>query len=196
MDLGRSTATFERRQRLVMQALPALVALISLAGCGGTTPPAERRAPHGAAIYALSVQHDSQMSESFRLVAMTIRIDERVVLEQNVDTPDGEGDAEVETPVCAFREMVQAGSHDVIVELLYRGRGHGLFSYLRQYQFRVRSTYVVDMPTNVYGVHIGSVGEEHGGATTPLEDRPSVRWTESVERSDPNAGCHPARSAG
>jgi len=163
--------------------------LLAIVGCGGSPPPVERRAPSGPAIYLLTVQHESQMSQSFRLVALTVIVDGRVVLQQNVDGEDG--DAEIEAPVCALREMVQAGSHEVRVELLYRGRGHGVFSYLSDYRFTVRSEHLVDVPPNAFGVHVKSIGEENGGATTPLEDRPSIRWVDAIEHEDPNAGCRP-----
>jgi hypothetical protein len=161
--------------------------LVALAGCGGSPPP-ERRTPAGPAIYALSVEHHNEMSASFRLVALTARIGSQVVFEQSVDTPDGEGDAEIVTPVCVYRGMVPAGTHALSLDLLYRGRGHGVFSYLRGYRFRVRSAHDADVSTDAFGVQVTSVGQERGGATTPLEDRPSVRWLD--ERMPSGGGCH------
>jgi hypothetical protein len=162
--------------------------VVALAGCGGT-PPVARRAPFGPAIYTLSVEHRSEMSASFRLVGLTVRAGSQVVFERNVDTPDGDGDAEIVTPICDYRGTVPAGTHALDVELVYRGRGSGVFSYLRGYRFRVRSAHDADVSTNDSGLRVISFGHEQGVATAPLEERPAVRWLDEPMSSA--GGCHP-----
>ena len=62
-----------------------------------------------------------------------------------------------------------------------------MFAYLKGYRFRVRSTYTFTVPEGRVST-LQVVGYEQGGPTTPLEERPAVRYIERVERqSRPDA---------
>ena len=66
------------------------------------------------------------------------------------------------------------------VNLEYRGDGYGIFSYLKGYRFRVRSSYSFSAPESK-AVSIRVVGFEKGGPTAPLEERPAIRYLERLE---------------
>jgi len=79
--------------------------------------------------------------------------------------------------------VLVAGEDAWIDTLTARGRGHGygVFAYLKGYRFKVRSTYTFAVPEGRIST-LYVVGYEKGGPTTPLEERPAVRYIERVER--------------
>jgi hypothetical protein len=79
-----------------------------------------------------------------------------------------------------YNGSIVPGEHTLTVNLEYRGHGYGVFSYLKGYRFKVRSNYTFAVPEGrVSTVHV--VGYEKGGPSTPLEERPAVRYIERVE---------------
>ena len=54
----------------------------------------------------------------------------------------------------------------------------GIFSYLRDYKFKVKSSYNL-WPRKGLVLHVHAY--EKGGPTTPLEERPAVRFETSIE---------------
>ena len=77
-----------------------------------------------------------------------------------------------------------------------QGNGYGVFSYLRGYRFEVRSSHSF---TAVEGktMQLQVVAYEKGGVTTPLEERPAVRYVEKVvsgvsESAQPASAAQPA----
>jgi hypothetical protein len=101
----------------------------------------------------------NEMSSSFELqqVAMTV---------------DGQ-------PLPFGAATLKGGSHDVNVEADYRGNGYGVFAYLKQYRFKARLRYRLELP-DARPRRIRCVGFEKGGPTTPLEERPQIRCETSV----------------
>lgn len=166
----------------------AFIVAAVLAGCGGTEPRRRPRLIFGPGTHILSIEHRDEMSETFRLVRLRVTVDGGEVY---VAGSDEDGAQTLPDATCVYRNAVSAGEHEVGVELLYRGRGHGVFSYLSGYRFAVRSTTRADVVQGSAVVHLVAAGVEEGGATAPLEDRPKVRFTTSLEETDTAAGCHP-----
>jgi hypothetical protein len=54
-----------------------------------------------------------------------------------------------------------------------------VFSYLRGYKFEVKSSHSFTI-TEGKTVELEAVAWEKGGVTTPLEQRPAVRYTEKI----------------
>jgi hypothetical protein len=98
--------------------------------------------------------------------------------------PDEEGTAgkaaraEPRKELPIFDVAVPAGAHELRVRLQYQGNGFGVFAYLKGYKFDVRSSHSIIAPPGELTV-VTVVGHEKGGVTTPLEERPAVRWIES-----------------
>ena len=61
------------------------------------------------------------------------------------------------------------------VLLKLRGHGEGVFSYLRGYSFEVKSTHSFKVPAGKT-LRLNIVAWERGGATTPLDQRPTLRF--------------------
>jgi hypothetical protein len=76
------------------------------------------------------------------------------------------------------------------VQLVYRGHGFGLFSYLEGYRFKVQSSYTFNAEPGK-AMTIKVVGFEKGGLTAELKDRPSVRYDVDVQREEAHRGAAP-----
>ena len=172
-------------ERVLAPLVATAIAGIACIGCGPGAPAPRSPGPFQRAF--LSVEHQNRMGRAFDLVRIRVQLDEGEVFV---------ADATREQPfpgrLCLHRASVAPGTHRLEVELLYRGHGYGVFAYLDQYRFPVESHTDVDVPSDALGVHVVSIGYENGGITTPIEDRPSIRFELHVERSDVLGGCPPA----
>jgi len=119
---------------------------------------------------------ENDMSSAFRLKRIVALYD-GAPLASKTDEHDQVGD---QKEVALFSDLVQPGDHTVQVLLEYQGNGYGIFSYLKGYKFEVRSSRSF---TAIEGktIQLRVVGFEQGGPTTPLEERPAVRYVEKVQ---------------
>jgi hypothetical protein len=90
-----------------------------------------------------------------------------------------------------YNELVQPGDHTLQFLIEYQGNGYGIFSYLKGYKFEIRSSRSF---TALEGktVSIRVIGWEQGGPTTPIEEKPAVRYTEKVTAGVGGMGAKPA----
>ncbi len=118
----------------------------------------------------------NDMSSAFRLRRIVALYD-GAPLATKTDERDQIGDQK-EIPL--YAELVQPGDHTVQVLLEYQGNGYGIFSYLKGYKFEVRSSRSF---TAIEGktLQLRIVGYEQGGPTTPLEERPAIRFVEKLQ---------------
>ena len=84
------------------------------------------------------------------------------------------------------------GEHVLQVLLQLRGEGVGDYTYLRGYRFEVKSSHQFRVPEN-RPISVEVVAWEKGGCTTPIEQRPAIRY---IERLGTPAAPTPAPSAG
>jgi hypothetical protein len=121
------------------------------------------------------VVFDNEMSNAFRLTRIVALYD-GAPLATKTDEKDQIGDMK-EVPL--YNELVQPGDHTLQFLIEYRGNGYGIFSYLKGYKFEIRSSRSF---TALEGktVAIRVIGYEQGGPTTPIEEKPAVRYTEKV----------------
>ena len=121
--------------------------------------------------------HENRMSQSYKLVRVVYALDGAPIFTK----ADEEGSLGDQEEFEVYNGSIVPGEHTVTVNLEYRGHGYGVFAYLKGYRFKVRSTYTFAVPEGrVSTLHV--VGYEKGGPTTPLEERPAVRYIERVER--------------
>lgn len=121
------------------------------------------------------VVFDNEMSNAFRLKRIVALYD-GAPLATKTDEKDQIGDMK-EVPL--YNELVQPGDHTLQFLIEYQGNGYGIFSYLKGYKFEIRSSRSF---TALEGktVAIRVIGYEQGGPTTPIEEKPAVRYTEKV----------------
>lgn len=121
------------------------------------------------------IAHENKMSSSFRLVRAVYALDGAPIYNK----ADEEGDLGEREQFDVYNGSIVPGEHTLTVNLEYRGDGGGVFTYLKGYRFKVRSSHTFTAPEGK-SVSIRVVGFERGGPTAPLEERPAVRFLERI----------------
>lgn len=67
------------------------------------------------------------------------------------------------------------GNYTLSVRLVYRGRGFGVFSYLKNYVFNVVGSYNFRVEDGRH-MEIRAIGFDQGGITSDLKERPKIRF--------------------
>jgi hypothetical protein len=124
----------------------------------------------------------NEMGGSFRLVKATFLLDGAPIFNKS----DEGGSLGEQGLINLFDGPVMPGDHTVSVVLHYRGHGYGIFSYLKGYSFKTRSSRTFTVNEGK-ALTLEVIGYEKGGITTPLEDRPDVRYKMSVADYDGDA---------
>ena len=120
--------------------------------------------------------HRNEMGSQFVLETVAYGLDGAPIFTK----VDANGDLDKREEFEIFNGRIVPGNHQVSVQMVYRGHGYGLFSYLEGYKFKVQSSYTFNAePGKVNTIKV--VGFEKGGIATDLKDRPSVRY--DIERS-------------
>lgn len=141
------------------------------AGCAPRAP-AELRGSDGVA-GRLLVTFEDGLSSTFLLVRAEIALDGVPLWTCH----DPERSLDAREPVLVHDGPVTTGGHRLTVSLEYRGRGLGVFSYLEGYTFRVAAEHAFGIPTTGT-LALRVAAWEQGDPTTPLEERPQVRFEE------------------
>jgi hypothetical protein len=121
------------------------------------------------------IQFHNDMSSAFKLVRALFVLDGAVQYNKSDDS--GALAEQKEIPI--FSGSIPPGDHTVQILLQFQGSGYGVFSYLKGYHFEARSSHSF---TAVEGktLTLQIVAYEKGGVTTPLEERPAVRFNEKI----------------
>jgi hypothetical protein len=121
------------------------------------------------------ITHENKMSGSYKLVKVVYALDGAPILNR----ADEEGGLSDKTEFDVYNGSIVPGEHTLTVNLEYRGHGYGIFSYLKGYRFKVRSSYSFSAPEGK-AVNVRVVGYEKGGPTAPLEERPGIMFQEKI----------------
>ncbi len=138
-----------------------------------------------------AISFRNEMGGSFRLVKATFLMDGAPIFNKS-DEAGSLSDQEI---LSLFDGPVMPGEHTLSVVLLYRGHGYGIFSYLSGYQFTTKSsrTFTINEGRQI---KLEVVGFEKGDATTPLEDRPDIRYIVTVVDDETKALQKDVKSKG
>lgn len=117
----------------------------------------------------------NELSNAFHLTGATFVLDGAVQYNKQDDT--GTLAEQKEIPI--FSGSVPPGDHTLQVVLKLRGHGYGVFSYLRGYKFNVPATHSFTV-TEGKAVRLEAIVWEKGDVTTPLEERPAIRWQQTL----------------
>lgn len=120
------------------------------------------------------IVHENQMSSSYKLVKAVYALDGAPIFNKA-----DEASLSDKTQFDVYNGSIVPGEHTLTVNLEYQGYGHGVFTYLKGYRFKVKSSYTFTVPEN-RSISLRAVGFEKGGPTAPLEERPAVRFVERV----------------
>jgi hypothetical protein len=145
-----------------------------------------------------SIIFQNDMSGAFRLTRALFVLDGAVQYNKQDDSGALSGQKQI--PI--FKGSISPGDHTLQVLLRLRGHGYGVFSYLRGYQFEVKQSHSFSV-TEGKEVDLDVIAWEKGGVTTPLEQRPAVRYLERLRdvpsptgEPEPEAEAAPAKSRG
>jgi hypothetical protein len=129
----------------------------------------------GGAGSRATIRFTNELSSAFRVTRVLVVLDGAV--QYNKTDQSGALAEQPEIPI--FNGSVPPGDHTLQVLINLQGHGYGVFSYLRGYRFEVRSSHSF---TAVEGktVNLQALAYEKGGVTTPLEERPAIRYVEKV----------------
>lgn len=121
------------------------------------------------------IRFSNELSDAFRVTRLLFVLDGAV----QYNKTDQSGVLSDQDLIPIFNGTIPPGDHTLQVLVNLQGHGYGVFSYLRGYRFEVRSSHSF---TAVEGktVNLDAVAYEKGGVTTPLEERPAIRYREKV----------------
>lgn len=134
------------------------------------------------------IRFTNEMSSAFRLVRALFVLDGAV--QYNKKDESGALAEQREIPI--FSGSITPGDHTLQTLVQLRGHGYGVFSYLRGYRFEVKSSHSFTV-TEGKTIRLEVVAWEKGGVTTPLEQRPAVRYVEKLASG--TSGAAPAAKA-
>lgn len=148
----------------------------------------------GGARAEISFRND--ISNAFRLTGAVFVLDGVVQYNKQDDSESGLLASQKVIPI--FSGAIPPGDHTLQVVLKLHGYGYGVFSYLRSYKFDVKSSHAFTI-TEGKTIGLEVIAWEKGDVTTPLEQRPAVRFTENLKAGmaseAPPAAAKPAASA-
>jgi hypothetical protein len=144
----------------------------------------------GGAGSRATIKFSNELSSAFKVTRLLIVLDGAV--QYNKTDQTGALSEQAEIPI--FNGSIPPGDHTVQLLMNLQGNGYGVFSYLRGYRFEVKSSHSF---TAVEGktVTVQAVGYEKGGVTTPLEERPAIRYVEKVQAGLVDTSPAPATTA-
>ncbi|WP_437523003.1 hypothetical protein WME79_33055 [Sorangium sp. So ce726] len=145
----------------------------------------------GGAGSRAAIRFNNELSSAFRVTRVLIVLDGAV----QYNKTDQSGALAEQSEIPIFNGSVPPGDHTLQVLVNLQGNGYGVFSYLRGYRFEVRSSHSF---TAVEGktINLQAVAFEKGGVTTPLEERPAVRFVEKIVSGLSDAPGQPSAAAG
>ncbi len=118
----------------------------------------------------------NEMGSSFKLRELHIYLDGAAIRDE-VDTTGDTLAAKEE--VALFDGRILPGNHTLNVNAVYQGVGYGVFNYLNDYQFKIRSTHTFAVEQGKQ-TSVKVVAYESGDARTEVKDRPTVRFDTAV----------------
>lgn len=138
----------------------------------------------GIAAAGARLVHRNEMGSSFRLEHASYRLDGEPIFDQT----DATGALDRQTEIEIWRDDLVPGDHTIAVVMVYRGDGFGIFSYLQNYVFTLRSSHTFHVEAGEH-ITVEIVGYEKGGVATDLTDRPQVRFDDTLaEPTRPGGG--------
>jgi hypothetical protein len=122
-----------------------------------------------------TIRFENKLTSQFKLTRCLVTLDGAV----QYNKTDRSGVLAEQKVIPIFNGSIPPGDHTVQVLINLQGYGYGVFSYLRAYKLEVRSTHSF---TAVEGktTELRILAYEKGGVTTPMEERPAVKYLEKV----------------
>jgi hypothetical protein len=117
------------------------------------------------------IEFENHLTSAFQVTRVLFVLDGAV--QYNKQDAAGKLSDIREIPI--FHGSVTPGEHTLQVLLKMRGSGYGVFSYLRGYKFDVKSSHTFTLEKGK-ALHLKVIAWEKGDVTTPIEQRPAIRY--------------------
>jgi hypothetical protein len=141
--------------------------------CGATSKSTATGPDAGAARAEIVFKND--LSPAFRLRHVLFVLDG--VVRCNKD--DDSGALAERKEILVFNDSLPPGDHTLQLALFMGGFGYGDYSYLRGYKFDIKSSHSFAVP-EAHAARLEVIAYERGTSKTPLEERPAIRFNESI----------------
>jgi hypothetical protein len=125
----------------------------------------------------INLLFSNEMGSSFRIESVSFSLDGTQIFSKI--NQDGSLENTDLFEILPSSSMVP-GNHTISVYLVYRGNGFGIFSYLNQYKFKVKSSYTFYVEEGKI-TKVKIVAYEKGSLTTDLKDRPAIRFDVEIK---------------
>jgi len=125
-------------------------------------------------IISLSILHSHEVGGAFKLESLTYTLDGFEVY-SGVNTPESNLENLQNFPI--YEGGLLPGEHLLVVDMIFRGRGYGIFSYLNQYLFKVKARYLFTV-TEGDVVTLKVVSYDEGSFLTSLRNRLKVKFVQ------------------
>jgi hypothetical protein len=133
----------------------------------------------------LVVVHESKMGKAFKLIELRYTLDQEKLYYKTTQDEKLELIQREEV----FRGVIEPGRHNLHVNIVYQGQGHGVFSYLKGYKFSVKSKHKFWVnPGQTISITVTGIERD----VNVLAERPAVRW--SVKKDPPDKKTHKEES--
>lgn len=117
----------------------------------------------------------NEMSNAFRVVSVLFVLDGAVMKKEQDDT----GELAARRIIPVYEGTLTPGDHTLQVVVVFQGHGYGVFSYLRAHKYTTKHTHSFTVREGKLA-KIEATAYEKGGVTTPIDQRPNVRFTEKI----------------
>src|SRR5262245_27111885 len=121
------------------------------------------------------IRHKNEMGSSFRMIKAVYALDGVQIYSK----ADDSGRLAEMTEFDIYNGAIQPGSHTMTVQLVYQGYGYGVFSYLKNYKFNVRSSHTF-VAGDGKATIVTVVGYEKGSINTNMQEKPAVEFRVNV----------------
>ena len=128
------------------------------------------------------LMHQNEMGASYALEKMVYSLDGTPIFSR-VDLEGGLSDQD---EIELFNGPIVPGTHTLSVMMVYRGRGFGVFSYLKGYVYTLRSSHTFHAEEGKR-LTLKTIAFEKGAITTDHRDRPAIRFESTI--SEPGRGA-------
>jgi hypothetical protein len=131
----------------------------------------------------------NDLSSAFRLTSALFVLDGQV----QYNKQDDSGALAEQKAIPVFTGSIPPGDHTLQVQLKLQGYGYGVFSYLRGYRFQTGASHSFTV-TEGKVIVLEAIAWEKGGVTTPLEERPAVRFKQTIKAGSGEGTEAPTRA--
>ncbi len=138
---------------------------------------------HGVVSGAKAVLfHVNELGPSYTLESVTYFMDGSKIYSR----ADTTGDLTKKDEIKIFEGNIPPGNHQVTVNLVLRGNGFGVFSYLNSYKFKVQHSYnFIAEEGKVSRLRI--IAYEKRGLMRDFKERPNIRYDLVTDRNLPSS---------